>query len=98
MKRNAKMRWERAYRAHVLWDNRGRRLARVQLVCTLGARRSYAWQTAGANGVARELRQARRLVEFFIRMRVVQYDLFDAIDPDHEFVELDAPRRHGRLN
>ncbi|TAL87332.1 MAG: hypothetical protein EPN74_02090 [Rhodanobacter sp.] len=85
MKRNINWRWERAYRSHVLWDVRGRRLGRIRLVS--GPQRGYAWRTAGAVGIAGSLQEARQWVESAVQQNVRQYDLFDALDPQREFVD-----------
>lgn len=96
MKRNIKWRWERAYRSHVLWDARGRRLGRIRLVSH--PQRCYAWRTAGATGVAQSLQEARRWVESAVQKSACQYDLFDAVDPQLEFADFNGPCRKRALN
>ena len=96
MKRNINWRWERAYRSHVLWDVRGRRLGRIRLVS--GPQRCYAWRTAGAAGIAQSLPEARQWVESAVQKGVCQYDLFDAVDPLHEFAAPGARCSNRLLN
>ena len=70
-KSKAKPSWERGYKGHVLW------LGKTKLGKVTLADRKYSWEAAGRAGVAEDLDQAKKAVEYAVLVADKQLDLFN---------------------
>jgi hypothetical protein len=71
----AKPFWERGYNGHVLWLGK-HKLGKVTVHAEKDAQHKYTWEAAARVGVADDLDQARKAVEFAVLAADKQLDLF----------------------